>query len=300
MLKISPDDLTEKAKTTLAELQQLVNEEISHEAKKDRAGQFWKNRTKNKTFKEIKDKLAACNKVVVEGESIFYCHYYENDRIQDIEHIYPKSAFPERAYRWENYIYICTCCNSKLKNDKYYIFNPKNSANGTNELEGKKGAAPTDDLALINPRAEDPTELLRLSLITGHFVAHPLLDEGNTTDRRKQIKAANTINLLKLNSLSNNRLNAYNRYEKLLRRYVAIKKTTNYKMLNAVLEQYIPKERAVPKEDFNADKQEILRRLQYSIDETVTHPTVWYEMKRQRESRGLEQLDQLLNSYLAR
>lgn len=296
MLKIVPEALSQEAIDQLSALQQQVDQQPSHADQYDKAKELWG--TGKKPFPKIKEKLAACSQRGSEEDKVSYCHYCEADRVQAIEHIYPKSAFPERAYLWENYIYACWYCNSKLKHDRYFIFDPKQSAICSNQLKGSDDKAPNDDLALIDLRVDDPTEMLYLILTTGHFVIALDLEkeQASTQDQRKAIKAQNTLDLLKLNDLSSKRSAAYSKYLDSLRRYAAIVATENYEELNEILATYIPSDRRTPTPDFEADKQEMLNRIQQSILQVIPHPTVWFEMKRQRKYKGFEALDQLMTT----
>ncbi len=48
------------------------------------------------------------------------CMYCEGNEATDIEHIKPRSRYPSEAFKWKNYLYACTACNSRFKGDLYH------------------------------------------------------------------------------------------------------------------------------------------------------------------------------------
>ena len=47
------------------------------------------------------------------------CGYCESVCKGDVDHFRPASKFPEFVYRWSNWVYACTTCNSRHKLDKW-------------------------------------------------------------------------------------------------------------------------------------------------------------------------------------
>lgn len=76
------------------------------------------------------------------------CVYCEDSEGIAIEHFWPKSRYPQRAFDWSNYLLACTRCNSNYKRDQFPL------------------AADGGPL-LINPVDEDPLDHLLLSPTTG-------------------------------------------------------------------------------------------------------------------------------------
>lgn len=90
---------------------------------------------------ENKEKLkSACNDKCMYCESKISHIYYG-----DIEHIKPKSRFPELEFIWENLGYPCSKCNGN-KRDKF-----------------------VDELPFLNPFEEDPDHSL---IALGDFIFH--------------------------------------------------------------------------------------------------------------------------------
>lgn len=78
--------------------------------------------------------------------------YCEDSAGTDIEHFYPKQRYPERAFRWTNYLWACSHCNSNQKRDQFPL------------LGGKRPA-------LIDPCSVDPAKHLLFLPTTGEYEA---------------------------------------------------------------------------------------------------------------------------------
>jgi hypothetical protein len=222
MIQLLFKDLTDAEHKVLEEFQQEVDKQSTFEEKVAVARKLWDNKTsanaKKVAFEGIKDKLV---KMCV---SVEICNYCENNEATDIEHLYPKSHFPERAFKWENYILACKICNTTYKNDDFAVFNPKKSTNRHDLIGAVQGTPtvepPTDDGLLIDIRNENPLDYLWLDLKTFLFVEIPL--DINT---REYHKANYTLWLLKLNerdALSKAREQAAKHYSSCLEMYVNV------------------------------------------------------------------------------
>jgi uncharacterized protein (TIGR02646 family) len=73
-------------------------------------GNAWKRFSGTPARTEVESKL----------DEVFHtkCAYCENIVPRDIEHFYPKSKFPKRMFRWDNFLRACKNCNT----DKLAIF----------------------------------------------------------------------------------------------------------------------------------------------------------------------------------
>jgi len=90
----------------------------------------------------------------------------------DIEHYWPKAAYPEHMFQWPNMLLCCTGCGRDSKGSKFPL----------------DGGIP----ALIDPSVDDPWQFLDFSPITG--ILFPLVDSGGRTTT----KGEKTVELLKL------------------------------------------------------------------------------------------------------
>lgn len=103
----------------------------------------------NRAFREIREALG---KMAPGLESCMYCEASEGTAI---EHFWPRSVYPERAFDWLNHLIACTRCNSNFKRDQF----PLDSVG---------------DPLLVNPTEEDPLDHLSFSPSTGRFESKSL------------------------------------------------------------------------------------------------------------------------------
>lgn len=275
MLHLTHRNLSAQSQNHLDARQADIDNKIPFDVKAKRAGSLWDAKTGSEAgslaFTEIKDMLISmCIGVEI-------CNYCEQSEASDIEHILPKSLFPDQAFRWTNYLLACKKCNTTHKSDAIYIFDPANSANA---IWVERGTVPTTtDYAFIQPRLENPMEWMQLNLKDFLFYARPPHAPGT----RGFEKVERTLEILALNnrsSLVKYRTDAFGNYKRLLREYVAVKNATTHQELeNAVTGDPEVNHRA----NFVNEQQRILDALQNSI-KTGEHFTIWREMIRQQNA----------------
>lgn len=203
------------------------------------------------------------------------CNYCESNEASDIEHIYPKSFFPERAFTWLNYLLACKTCNTHYKLDKFAVFTPALSANATTMRRNKLPAS--TDAAFIDPRVEDPLDFLSLNFSDQSFFLEPA---PNLTDSRAIAKANHTLNVLQIGkraALVAARKTAFQFFQSRLERYRDVRDSTTIADLERLVEDPNLVDTA---NTFAAEQQQMLMGLQQSIL-NHSHPTVWREMQRQ-------------------
>ena len=222
-------------------------------------------------FAEVKQLLAD----VCVGTKL--CNYCEQGEATDVEHIYPKSFFPKRTFQWPNYLLACSTCNSHYKGDKFAVFPPTQP---TVAVELKRGQpVPCDDAAFIDPRLENPMKYLWLDLLEGTYqlrVHHDLIDP------RDIAKAEHTLRILQIGerrSLADPRGAAFQFFQAQLERYEQIGKATTWGALEKLARDPHLVDRTNP---LNAERQRMMDGLKAYIL-GYPHPTVWHEMKRQRQ-----------------
>ncbi|MDC0685598.1 hypothetical protein [Sorangium atrum] len=208
-----------------------------------------KNRKGDTTFDAIKEVLTA----MCAGRC--RCMYCEDSAADEVEHFRPKDLYPEVVFAWINYLYACGPCNGP-KNNRFQVLSAKSRTivDVTRPLKAPVTEPEPGDPVLIDPRREDPLTLMRLD-IRGTFLFRPIPSKGTHEYER----ANYTINILHLNErdhLPGARKDAYEAYCALLHRYVLKKK-------------------ASASAEYLARTESALRRTH--------HPTVWAEMKRQRD-----------------
>ena len=278
MIAFSPDTLSATAQTHLATCQAEVDAAtvISRENGYQKAEELWRNR-KNRLvnqpiWAEIEEKLANGH------PSKGLCQYCEHDRTAPTEHVFPKKHYPNRAFQWANYLKICTKCNTN-KGDNFAVFYPSGSTT-QHDLPTTRGtypAPPNDDAVLIQPRLENPQDLMLLDLTTGIFLPN------FGTNARGKAKAKYTIEVLHLNTddvLLRHRTKAYFHYADKLETYSKIKIALDF---NGLLANLPTSKHVIVKqnEDFDNEKTRLLTVFENDIKDDL-FPTVWAEMKAQR------------------
>lgn len=244
MLKIEQKVLPVESQKTLQALQKKIGQLSGLTERQVEAKRMWDNRTSNKTFEAIRETLTDMCKGNVR------CHYCEDARAYSIEHIYPKSIYPEKAFVWENYAYVCGDCNSS-KNNTFPVFTVDT------EYENATSEKPLyGQTVLLNPRQDEPLDYLELDLInTFQFV-----ESEYDIEEKDYIRARKTIEILQLNTecgnkgeiLSKQRKIAFNNFKAQVLLYKSYKENNDTEGMTAV-------------------KQQIVQ---------MDHPTVWVEMKR--------------------
>jgi uncharacterized protein (TIGR02646 family) len=284
MLHLRSKKLSVSTQNYLNSLQKKVDLELTFEEKADKAQSLWHNKHSSiagrMAFEEIKKILE--NMCV----GIKTCNYCEHDRAFDIEHIYPKSLYPSLAFVWGNYLLSCKGCNTAYKLDKFAIFNPKGSITKHILVRGKKPV--NTDTLLINPRKEDPTTFLRLNLVGQTFLYDPIYD----VNTREYLKADYTTECLELNkdeALISTRGNITKTYLERLQNYIKARNASTFDDLDNATNGFPMTDRSQP---FKSEQKRILKNIKNSFKE-LSHPTVWFELKRQRAN--LQRTNQLFN-----
>jgi hypothetical protein len=275
MLHLTHKNLSVQTQDHLDTRQTDIDSKTPFDVKAERAGSLWDSKTGsqagNAAFAEIKTTLISmCIGVEI-------CNYCEQSEASDIEHILPKSLFPERTFRWTNYLLACKKCNTTHKLDSMYIFDPPNSANTIWVARGTEPASA--DYAFIQPRLENPMDCMQLSFKDFLFYARPPHAPGT----RGFKKVERTLEILKLNNRPNlvkYRTEAFGNYKRLLREYVAAKNaTTHLELENAVTGDPLVDHNTI----FADEQQRIMDAIKNSI-KTGEHVTVWREMIRQQNT----------------
>jgi uncharacterized protein (TIGR02646 family) len=246
----------------LADLQALIDAETFFAAKAEKAKSLWNSKPKNE-FTEVKAKLLEL------CVSVEICNYCEQNEANDIEHIDPKSFFPEKAFKWENYLLACKQCNSAYKLDQCFVID----ANGDLHIT-TRGQEPLFKInALINARTENPSDFMILNMQDFTF---DILEDLPQSD---QHKAEKTIQILALNerdALKHGRKNIstyiYQRLD-LLVKILAATSTQEIETLLTPNDDYLDKTQSLE------NQKEIIKNGFKNDILTQAHPSVWYAIK---------------------
>lgn len=267
MIKMASANLSLSAGQLLSDLQDKIDSKAGFKEKTDEAQRQWNakrsSNAKRQSFDEVVSKLEELT--ISEG----LCNYCELNESNDIEHIYPKSFFPEHTFGWTNYLLACKQCNSGFKLDKCHVLDPAGHL-----VEVVRGNQPQfNDIAIINPRVEDPANFMILNLETFTFSPMPGLSI------RDQNRFKSTIDILELNTLDvlirGRRLAAMHYYDK-MRNLVSIlncaRKTQLRKLLNPYDDRFdFNKTLRELKEEIKANRRDYIQRY--------AHPSVWHAIK---------------------
>jgi hypothetical protein len=288
MIRLTSKILEDSTLNHIAEVQKTISNETGFADMVKKAVAKWDSKnsgTGKNAFEEIKTLL------IEMCIGIEICVYCENNEATDIEHIFPKKIYPDKAFSWGNYVLACKICNTTYKSDNFKVFNPQNS---TIEFDVKPPRKtylqpPNDDALFINQRIEDPMDFLELDLINQKFIFIEKFPEGT----REFLKAQYTKELLHLNkraTLVKARENATKFFRDRLGRYVTATKATIFFDLKEAIDEdfgWIDENLA-----FNSEKERIRKEIKADIL-TYPHITVWKELIRQRDK--LPKINQLLN-----
>jgi uncharacterized protein (TIGR02646 family) len=288
MIFLNSETLSATSVEHLDRIQDEINQALAFSEKAKKADAKWSSkssRTGKAAFKEIKDTLI---RMCVGVEICVYC---EQNEATDIEHIYPKKMYPEKAFVWGNYVLACSKCNSHHKSDNFKIFNPAGSTveQDVKPPRGQYIQPANDDALFINQRLEDPMNYLELDLVNRQFI----FVEKHPTGTREFKKAKYTKELLGLNTraaLIANRKNAAKFYVSRLEQFVKAKASGAFEELTAAINDdwgWIDQTQS-----FEEEKQRVMDSIKNDVV-TYPHPTVWKEMIRQRSD--LPKTDALLN-----
>jgi len=125
-----------------------------------------------KSFRRTKSgqRIAACLSVTFHGK----CAYCEQESAKDVEHYFPKSTYPKRMFRWENFLWACKNCDTE-KLDEFPV-------------DGRGNAV------LLHPGRDEPFDYFCWDFLSGKMVLHPDPDRGE--------RARQTRDLLRLDQFS--------------------------------------------------------------------------------------------------
>jgi uncharacterized protein (TIGR02646 family) len=208
-----------------------------------------RNRADNPTFQEVRIRLRRMCRGVIR------CMFCEDSLADEIEHFRPKGLYPELTFVWPNYLYACGPCNGP-KNNNFAVFSAATGAvvDVARLQRAPIAAAPEPgDSLLINPRHENPMSLLRLEL-RDTFRFEPMA----ALETRECSRAQYTIRVLRLN-----------------REELCVMRRDFYEQYAAVLHLYIAAKA------LGASQPQLERKI--SVIARMSHPTVWHEMRRQRD-----------------
>lgn len=252
MIRLPDTNLPDNTAASLAQYQAEIDAIGDYAGRVERARQAFatRNRTSNATFRVIRASLAEmCS-------GVCRCCYCEDSVADEVEHMRPKDLYPGQTFHWPNYVYACGPCNGP-KNNRFGVIPPgETNVVDVRRRRGDDVVPPIEgQYGVIDPRAEDPLDFMELDLRdTFNFVP------SFPAETVEGARAEYTIQLLGLNErdyLVEVRKLAFDNYRARLHDYVAEKQ----------------------KDDPRLDLEVLLGGIK-----KLNNPTVWAEMKRQRNA----------------
>lgn len=288
MIQLVSKNIPKTTEDELRKLQNQVNTLSTFTMKADKAKKLWNS----KGGKEGKAAFETIKTTLTEMcVAIEVCNYCEQNEANDIEHIAPKSFFPEKAFIWENYLLACKQCNTSYKLDKCHTLD-----NNGNIYDVKRGDEPIHkNIAFINPRIENPNDFMILNMSTYEF------EIVRGLDTIKENKAKKTLDILKLNeraTLIQSRKNAINYFYSRIERLV---KVLNAESNQEIVEILAPADKPIDKRKKLSTNQERVKETFKKDIQTHQHPSVWYAIQtieskiNEKWKRLFEQFPEALN-----
>jgi uncharacterized protein (TIGR02646 family) len=266
MILLAPKTLSKTESDILEALQNRVDAENSFTTKTTKAQSLWKskgNAAGKAAFVKIRETL--------EDMCVFVglCNYCEQSEANDIEHIHPKSFFPQHTFEWNNYILACKQCNSGHKLDQGYVLNAQDELVALIRTQ----EPPSNAIAFINIRIEDPQYFMMLNPMTYKFDIFPHLSKP---ERNKAIATLRILELNERDTLIAARKSAARHYYEVLDRLVKMLSATTIDEIKQLLTPYDDRfDLTIPLNDIKA---ELITNFKKYIS-TYQHPSVWQTIK---------------------
>ena len=224
MIRLKDKKLPVDIETKLQSWTASITAETDYPARISKAGKLWKSKRRTSTMEKVVQTLTdMCS-------GILRCNYCEDSAADQIEHIDPKSFYPEKTFAWPNMAYVCSRCNG-YKSNKHALFLQSNGH--FHEVRRSDEPPPAGTSVLLNPRKDNPAEYFTLDL-SGTF--NITVQRGLPPQQQK--RADYTIETLKLNRdlLVRSRISAFDNYLLLLEHYVMCKERNEIEKLSRISE----------------------------------------------------------------
>lgn len=267
MIRLASETISSAAQDRLNHLQGQVDEQANFEQKALRVDSLWRNKSGSETGKAAFDEIR--NTLTKMCISVEVCNYCEQNEANDIEHIYPKSLFPGKAFVWDNYLLACKQCNTAYKLDSFAVLNEQDDL-----IDLARGVEPPHHRgAFINPRIEDPSSFM---LINHESFTFEILPDLAKADEHKAVKTCEILSLNERDELIAARKVAakyfYHRIEMLSR-------ILNANSIAAIEQILSPYDRYL---DDTLSLEELKSTIKEGFKQDIQkhqHPSVWYSVK---------------------
>lgn len=144
---------------SLGELAKQVKKAGGYAKRVARADRLWDARSSVKANRAAFDEVKCLLDAGCSGRR--RCAYCEDSAADEIEHVWPKSLYPELTFAWSNYLYACGPCNV-AKSSEFAVFVGVQTS--PSSVARARGAPPKKPIAgapvFIDPRTDDPLDYL--------------------------------------------------------------------------------------------------------------------------------------------
>ena len=187
MIRVEDRPLARATAERLSAWQAELDAVDDYERRVEAALEAYRLRSRTKVFEDVRSTLRSmCS-------GLERCGYCEDGPAHHIEHIWPKSRYPERTFVWLNLLFCCGDCNER-KNDRFAVIRDGTLHELPRQTKGRRTPPPQGQPAIVDPRREDPLEFLELDLVDTFFV-----EPRVGLDERSRLRARYTIDVLQLN-----------------------------------------------------------------------------------------------------
>ena len=214
-------------------LQQAVNNQLSYPEKVVFANQRW-NSKPTQLFERVRTAL----EVTCIGAR--RCSYCEDSMGDEIEHIRPKSWFPEQTFEPTNYLLACGPCNSPKGNQYATVDNAGLLTIAIRLKNNPVLPPPIGQDAMLNPWIDNAADFYFLDL-SNTFEFKPKQGLSN----QQYTRAAYTLKILKINKdpLTNARKAAFKDFSGRLKEYYfALKNGESQSVLSLIRNELLLKQ----------------------------------------------------------
>lgn len=225
MLRIPSRNADPSITAELNSLQAFVGSGVGYSTQVELAKKLWKEKLQTNARKAIFIKIRETLAEMCSG--CVRCAYCEDSLADEIEHVLPKSFFPNLAFEWENYLFACGSCNGP-KSNRYGIIDRGVLREVIRTKNGPVVPPPIGVHALINPRCENPLDFMELDLggvTQSGVVLTPTFQFVVRDDicSEDQVRAEFTISVLGMNRevIRSARENAFGGFRSRLREYAS-------------------------------------------------------------------------------
>ncbi len=191
MIQLTRPDLLPATINSLHQFQIEVNGQPDYPTCVQFAKTDWEAKKRTVAFNDVKAKLIQ----MCSGAE--RCHYCEDSKADEVEHILPKAVYPNLCYEWVNYFYSCGTCNSPKKSQCAVIDPVTFTLIDLTPQSGRtvqQNPTAIGITAIIDPVIDNPMNYFFLDIKdTFSFSEYP---EPNTIEYKR---AKYTLEILRLN-----------------------------------------------------------------------------------------------------